>query len=66
MMNEPDVHEDFYLDAVLIVAARTEEDALRLVAAREPAWRVEELRRLRPKVFAGDAPAVVFADVRGD
>ena len=64
MINEPNVHQDCYTDAVLVVQAASEEEAYRLVAEREPAWLVEELKRLRPRVFEG--PAVVFADVRGD
>lgn len=66
MLNEPCVHQDFYTDAVIVVQAQSEEDAYRLVAEREPGWLAEELRRLRPRVFGGDTPGVIFADVRGD
>ncbi len=66
MMNEPNVHQSCYTDAVAIVQADSAEEALRLLAAREPAWVVEEMRRLEPLIFCSDTPAVIFADVRGD
>lgn len=66
MMNEPNVHQSCYTDAVLVVQAANEEDAYRLLTTREPAWVVEELRRLKPRVFAADEAAVIFADIRGD
>lgn len=66
MMNEPNVHQSCYTDAVAIVQADSVEEALRLLAAREPEWVIEELRCLEPKIFAADTPVVIFADVRGD
>jgi hypothetical protein len=66
MMNEPNVHQSCYTDAVVIAQAASLDEALRLIAAREPEWVTEELRRLEPKIFAGDAPAVIFAAVSGD
>lgn len=66
MMNEPNVHQSFYTDAMVIVQAASLDDALRLSAAREPEWVADELRRLEPTIFAGDTPAVIFAAVSGD
>jgi hypothetical protein len=66
MLSEPVVHQDFYTDAVAVVQAASEDEALALLAARHPAWLVEELRRLRPQVFAAATPAVIFADIRGE
>lgn len=66
MMNEPNVHQSFYTDAIAIVQASSEEEALKLLAERDPQWVTDELQRLEPKVFAGDVPAVIFAAVRGD
>ncbi len=66
MMNEPNVHQSCYTDAVAVVQADSAEEALQLLAAREPEWVIEELRRLEPKIFSVGTPALIFADVRGD
>lgn len=66
MMNEPNIHQSCYTDAVAVVQADSEEEALRLLAAREPEWVIEELRRLEPRIYTDGTPAVIFADVRGD
>ena len=66
MMNEPNVHQSCYTDAIVIVQAASEEEALKLLAERDPQWLPDELRRLEPKVVAGDTPAVIFAAVSGD
>jgi len=66
MLSEPNVHQSCYTDAVVIVQADSAEDALRLLAAREPEWAIEELRRLEPQVFDGDAAAVIYVAVCGD
>ncbi|MDT8903428.1 hypothetical protein [Anaeroselena agilis] len=66
MINEPNVHQSFYTDAVAVVQADSPEEALRLLAAREPEWVIEELQRLEPKVFVATESAIIFADVRGD
>ncbi len=66
MINEPNVHQSCYTDAIAVVQAESAEEALKLLAARHPEWLPDELQRLEPKVFAGDTPAVIFADIRGD
>lgn len=65
MIDEPNVHQDFYQDAVVIVIAANQEEAYRILADRESGWLVEELKRLEPKVFDCDTPKIVFEDVRG-
>ena len=66
MMNEPTVHQGFYTDAVAVVQAASEDESYQLLVAQHPEWVVEELRRLQPRVFADGAPAVIFAEIRGD
>ncbi len=66
MFNEPNINQAFYTDAVVIVQAETEEQAYELIARREAGWVVEELKRLKPTVFAADRPDIIFSDVRGD
>lgn len=66
MFNEPCVTQSLYTDAVAIVAAESPEAALDLLAASEEGWLIEELRRLQPKVFALDTPAILFTDIRSE
>ena len=66
MINEPNVHQSCYTDAIAIVQAASAEEALRLLVAQHPGWLSDELERLEPKVFAADLPAVVFAEIHGD
>jgi hypothetical protein len=65
MINEPNVHQDLYTDAVAIVAAETLERALELLAAQENGWMIEEIERLAPREFNCDHEGIVFEDVRG-
>ena len=64
MINEPCVHQDFYCDAVAVVLARDQEEALTLLE-RRGGWRTDDLRRLTPTVYPVSDSAVLFADVRG-
>jgi hypothetical protein len=64
MISEPCVHQDMYMDAVAIVLAHDLDEALRLLAERD-GWRVEDLRRLAPRVYSVDEATVLFADARG-
>ena len=66
MFNEPCVHQSLYTDAVAMIAADSPEQALELLAASEEGWLVDELRRLPPRVFALDTPAIVFTDIRSE
>ena len=66
MFNEPCVHQSLYTDAVAMIAADSAEQALELLAASEEGWLVDELRRLPPRVFALDTPAIVFTDIRSE
>lgn len=64
MINEPCVHQDLYRDAVAVVLARDEKEALELLSRRD-GWRADDLRRLPPKVYDADEAAVLFTDIRG-
>jgi hypothetical protein len=66
MINEPNVHQDLYTDAVVIMTAETKEQALDLLIKKDGRWLVEELRRLEPKVFDCGESGIVFEDVRGN
>lgn len=66
MFNEPNINQDFYTDAVLIVRAESEAEAYALVAEKEEGWVIEELKKLKPQVFDDNQAGIIFADVRGD
>ncbi len=66
MIDEPNVHQSCYTDAVAIVQAASAEEALKILAARDPEWVTGDLQRLEPKVIDGDTPAVIYAAIRGD
>ena len=65
MINEPCVLNEFYLDAMAVVAAETQEEALALLDARKEGWRIEDLRLLEPVVVPLTTPQVVYTQVRG-
>jgi hypothetical protein len=66
MMDEPNINQAFYTDAVVIVQAETEEQAYTLIARRQAGWMVEELKRLGPQIFTAEEADIIFADVRVD
>lgn len=66
MVGEPCVHQDLYTDAIAMAVAETPEQALDLIESNEEGWIIEELRRLPPKVFPLNDPAVVFSDIRSE
>lgn len=66
MINEPNVNQAFYTDAVLIVQAESEEQAYELIVAQAPGWVADELKRLTPKIIDASQPALIFTDIRGD
>jgi hypothetical protein len=63
MINEPCVHQDFYRDAVAVVAARDREEALNILAARG-GWRIDDLRQIEPAVYELREAALIFSDIR--
>lgn len=65
MIQEPCVHQEFYLDAIAVVMAANVEDALQQLAERNEGWRIEDLRGLEPKVYSMEEAKVIFTDVRG-
>lgn len=66
MMNEPCVHEAFYTDAIAMVAAETQEEALQILESQQHGWRMEDVKGLTPKVIELGAAQVIFEEVRGD
>jgi len=60
MINEPNVNQAFYTDAVLIVQAEAEEQAYELIAAQAPGWVVDELKRLKPKIIEASQPSLIL------
>ncbi len=65
MIQEPCVNNEFYLDAIAVVAAESLDEALGLLAAQHKGWRTEDLRELEPKVYELDKGKVIFTELRG-
>lgn len=65
MIDEPNVHQDLYTDAIAVVAAETVNEALD-VLAKERGWVVEELRRLEPQVYDLQEPKVLLQVLQGN
>ena len=65
MIDEPCVLNEFYLDALAVVAAESVDEALSMLAGRDEGWRVEDLRRLEPVVVPMDGAKVVYTHIRG-
>ncbi len=65
MIDEPCVRNDFYLDAIAVVAANSLDEAIKVLMKAQKGWRPEDLRLLEPKVYDADQAAVIFTDVRG-
>jgi len=64
MINEPNVHQDFYTDAIAVVVAATIDEALAELA-KEKGWVPEELKRLEPQVYELEKPKVLLQMVCG-
>lgn len=65
MIQEPCVNQEFYLDALAIVAANTLEEALQKLEEQGKGWRIEDLRELEPKIFTLEEAKIIFTDIRG-
>lgn len=65
MINEPCVLNEFYLDALAIIAADSEEEALALLAERGEGWRIEDLRQLEAVTVPLDRAKVAYTYARG-
>lgn len=64
MMNEPNIHQDLYTDAIAVVVADTVAEALDVLAL-EKGWVVEEMKLLEPDVYELDKPKVLLQVVQG-
>ncbi|MCD7975591.1 MAG: hypothetical protein LUF25_07530 [Phascolarctobacterium sp.] len=65
MIEEPCINNDFYLDALAIVAANTFDEALEVLAEENKGWRTDDLRELACRVYPADKAGVIFTELRG-
>lgn len=65
MINEPNIHQDLYTDAIAIVVAETQEKAYELLAAQNRGWLISDLEKLEPRIFNCAEAGVVFEEIRG-
>lgn len=66
MFNEPCVHQSMYTDALAIIVAESQEQALQLLSESEQGWLLAELNRITPSVIPLNSPVVAFSEVRCD
>ncbi len=66
MMDEPCINHAMYTDAVAVVMAESEEQALKLLAKESGDWCIEDLKQLRPVVMELDSPKVLYTYVCGN
>lgn len=64
MIDEPNVHQDLYTDAIAVVVATTVDEAMDTLA-KERGWVLEELRRIEPQVYDLNNPKVLLQVVQG-
>ena len=65
MIGEPCILNEFYLDAIAIVAANNLDEALKKLEEQNKGWRLEDLRRLEHQVYELEDAAIVFTEIRG-
>lgn len=65
MIDEPCVNNEFYVDALAVVAADSVEEALLILAKQNRGWRIEDLRELCCSVVDLDKSGVIFTELRG-
>ena len=65
MLEEPCVHQALYNDAVAVVLADSETEALAILS-QEGGWLPEELKRLRPQSVELNEARLIFQDIRGE
>ena len=63
MFDEPNVYQDNYLQAEIMVLANTEAEALSLIAGEEK-WNVDELKRLQPRILPLQEAGVIGSFVQ--
>lgn len=66
MINEPCVNSEFYLDALLVVAANSLEEALKAAEKEKKGWRIDDLKELTPTIVELDEAKVAFSELRGN
>lgn len=66
MINEPCVNNEFYTDALAVVAANSIEEAAALLAAGNEGWHTEDLLALSPSVYDLDRSKVIYTEIRGN
>lgn len=64
MINEPCVNSHFYQEAIAIVAAESQEQAIELLLARDEGWRAEDLEVFKPTVYGLHEAGVLLSLVQ--
>ena len=65
MINEPCILNEFYLDAIAIVAAKSLEGAWQKLSEQNKGWQIEDLKKMEPSIYELEDEEIIFTEIRG-
>ncbi len=66
MINEPCLNNNFYLDAIAIVAANNLNEAIDILCQANQGWRADDLLNHPHQEFEADKPQLLFSNITGN
>lgn len=66
MINEPCILNEFYLDAIAIVAAKSLEGAWQKLLEQNKGWQIEDLKKMEPSIYELEDEEIIFTEIRGN
>lgn len=66
MINEPCLNNNFYLDAIAVVAARNVEEAIAVLCNSKQGWRAEDLQEHPHEEISLDEAKLIFSNIAGN
>lgn len=66
MINEPCLNNNFYLDAIAIVAANNLKEAINILCQANQGWRADDLLNHPHQEFESDKPQLLFSNITGN
>lgn len=65
MINEPCLNNNFYLDAIAVVAANSLAEAVQILCDAKQGWRAEDLAEHPHEEFELGKPRLLFSNITG-
>lgn len=66
MINEPCLNNNFYLDAIAVVAANSLNEAVQVLCDAKQGWRAEDLLEHPHEEYTLDEPKLLFSNIMGN